>query len=337
MSKRSAIPALAGPKPKSKKIQGVSKSELARLKQLAGRSNEGKSKSMTAVDKDGISRGGGYDLWDEPAAEPKKKKTKSESDFTSDLPIAISHNKATVAPATIKENPIAVIKGSEAVAVPDAGRSYNPSIEAWKDLIQREHDKEQEREDERLRLLERQHKIEEIMASTLGDVEVVSGEEDNDEEEHESNLSKGLSVNKPVSVKIKTAAQRNKEKRHKEKMALQVELRALKAQLKDLARVPQLLKDEEAKLAAAQKKEKIRRDGRRLGTKHAVMKAPLEVKLSDELNDCLRRLKPEGNLARDRFRSLQERGIIEARIPQSKKRKYAVKTTEKWQYKDIKL
>lgn len=59
--------------------------------------------------------------------------------------------------------------------------------------------------------------------------------------------------------------------------------------------------------------------------------------LPDELQDSLRRLKPEGNLLKDRFRSLMIRGKIETRkgIPYGKKRKVTV--TEKWSYKDWKL
>jgi nucleolar protein 53 len=61
--------------------------------------------------------------------------------------------------------------------------------------------------------------------------------------------------------------------------------------------------------------------------------APLEVVLADELQDSLRRLKPEGNLLKDRFRSMVVRGKVESR------RKTQHKTpkttlTEKWSYKD---
>ncbi|KAL1597947.1 hypothetical protein SLS60_008435 [Paraconiothyrium brasiliense] len=68
-----------------------------------------------------------------------------------------------------------------------------------------------------------------------------------------------------------------------------------------------------------------------------VPEAPLEVVLPDELKDSLRLLKPEGNLLKDRFRSMMVRGRIEARkqIPYAKKKKVTV--TEKWSYKDWKL
>ena len=62
--------------------------------------------------------------------------------------------------------------------------------------------------------------------------------------------------------------------------------------------------------------------------------APLEVQLSDELAESLRLLKPEGNLFRDRYRSLVERGIVEPRfVPAKKGRRYALKHIEKYDYK----
>ena len=62
--------------------------------------------------------------------------------------------------------------------------------------------------------------------------------------------------------------------------------------------------------------------------------APLEVQLSDELAESLRLLKPEGNLFRDRYRSLVERGIVEPRFaPNKRGRKYPLKYVEKYDYK----
>jgi len=48
-------------------------------------------------------------------------------------------------------------------------------------------------------------------------------------------------------------------------------------------------------------------------------------------------LKPEGNLLKDRFRSMMLQGKVEARrqIPYAKQKKYTV--SEKWSYKDWKL
>ena len=68
-----------------------------------------------------------------------------------------------------------------------------------------------------------------------------------------------------------------------------------------------------------------------------IPEAPLEVVLPDELRDSLRLLKPEGNLLKDRFRTMMLQGKVEARrqIPYAKQKKYTV--SEKWSYKDWQL
>ena len=68
-----------------------------------------------------------------------------------------------------------------------------------------------------------------------------------------------------------------------------------------------------------------------------ISEKPLEVVLPDELQDSLRRLKPEGNLLNDRFRHILVQGKLETRkrITQPKKAKRTY--TEKWTYKDWKL
>jgi nucleolar protein 53 len=72
-------------------------------------------------------------------------------------------------------------------------------------------------------------------------------------------------------------------------------------------------------------------------TYSSIPEAPLEVVLPDELRDSLRLLKPEGNLLKDRFRSMMIRGKLESRRPVAygKQKKYTV--SEKWSYKDWEL
>lgn len=62
---------------------------------------------------------------------------------------------------------------------------------------------------------------------------------------------------------------------------------------------------------------------------------PLELVLPDELRDSLRLLKPEGNLLKDRFRSILVRGKMEARRPVTQVKKARRTYTEKWTYKDF--
>jgi nucleolar protein 53 len=59
--------------------------------------------------------------------------------------------------------------------------------------------------------------------------------------------------------------------------------------------------------------------------------------LPDELTDSLRKLKPEGNLLRDRFHNILVRGRVETRRPDPQRRKPRHSTTEKWSYKDFEV
>jgi len=63
----------------------------------------------------------------------------------------------------------------------------------------------------------------------------------------------------------------------------------------------------------------------------------LELVLPDELQESLRLLKPEGNLLKDRFRSILVRGKVETRTPISQPKKARRTYTEKWTYKDFKV
>jgi nucleolar protein 53 len=62
----------------------------------------------------------------------------------------------------------------------------------------------------------------------------------------------------------------------------------------------------------------------------------MEIQLPEEIAPSLRELKPEGNLIKDRFKSLEARNMIETRLPVKKKRKFKVKEVEYHDYKRFK-
>jgi nucleolar protein 53 len=61
------------------------------------------------------------------------------------------------------------------------------------------------------------------------------------------------------------------------------------------------------------------------------------VTLPEDLQDSLRRLKPEGNLLTDRYRNLLVNGKVEVRKKVGQSKKKQVFAREKWTYKDFKL
>lgn len=348
LGRRSAVPALKAQHMKS--AQGKSKEGLSgkQIKKLLDRAGKSTARVSNKVEHQGIAKVVSYDLWgDDAAASPT-------DSFIADLKPATSHRSTTTVPSTIGKNAISLAPDRApvaAVAVPEEGKSYNPTLEAWQALIEREYKREAAREEERLALEEKQNKIQLIIANYDDNGELSDSESDEEDEEEpaEENGTRqeeeetSLSVNKPVENKKKLRKQRNKEKRHTERTRLEAELKDLKKTIRDLENIPKLLKEAERQIkeatdaAASGPGTNKKRKAPKFSKSHKLADTPLELKLSDELSDSLRLLKPEGSLVIDRFRSLQERGLIEPRVPVAKKRKYALKITEKWSVKDITL
>lgn len=72
--------------------------------------------------------------------------------------------------------------------------------------------------------------------------------------------------------------------------------------------------------------------GRRVG-KHVVKSGEVDVQVTDELSESLRGLKPEGNLFKDRFLSMQQRALVEPRervLPRKKKIKFKEYEKHPW-------
>lgn len=300
-----------------RRIQGVKKQEIHRLMKLSGRV-QGESKLVAQVDADGLCKASSEDVWaEEPLSDVPDVLAKSS---------ITSFTRAKTAP--IKKEPIRL---ADTVSSLSSGKSYNPSLESWRKLINDEYKSEYAREMERQSLIEYQEKIKGL----IDDIQSEEEDDDDDQPDHETNEDGGdtkLSINAPVKVKIKSKARRNKEAKHKKRQELEAKLSQLKSQIKELSKV-----DEYTKIAEAKKvsKPKSKKKPTKL-FKYDVVKKPLEVKLSDELTSNLKNVKSEGNLFYDTMINLQESGKIEARIPITKKRKYKPKITEKWTYKDFK-
>ncbi|KAG6836114.1 hypothetical protein H0H93_011226 [Arthromyces matolae] len=73
--------------------------------------------------------------------------------------------------------------------------------------------------------------------------------------------------------------------------------------------------------------------GQKLG-RHKVPEGPVDVQLGEDLSESLRALKPEGNLFRDRFVSMQHRALVEPRtLVVPKKRRTKIVEYEKHAWK----
>ncbi|KAJ3152449.1 hypothetical protein HDU86_005630 [Geranomyces michiganensis] len=166
-----------------------------------------------------------------------------------------------------------------------------------------------------------------------------------------SSAAAPASTDKPIVLPVngearKTRAQRNKELKRAEQARQELAAKQAKKLTQQLNHLGEL-----AKLVGKEEREHIRRlqaraelqkklaeeETRRLGP-HAFKPLPMDVQLTEDLADTLRELKPEGNLFKDRFASLQKRTLIEARVPISKasKIRYRRKEKETHDYKRFK-
>ncbi|TBU63459.1 P60-like protein [Dichomitus squalens] len=239
-----------------------------------------------------------------------------------------------------------------AVPSPHEGQSYNPPLTSHQELLRAANEVEEQKYkgvDELEAMKAKMEQARQIAAAEAA-VHVAAGvapgmtvpeiADQADEEEGE-----GAEPPPPKKVpERKTKQQRKKaEKLRAEKRAL-AEKAARKRMLASVDSAKALRKSIARDLATrerlraqrqAQMQEKLKRGlaGQKIG-KHKVPEGEIDVQLGEELSESLRALKPEGNLFRDRFVSMQHRALIEPRaVVTTKKARRKTKEYEKHSYK----
>lgn len=321
LSNKSKIPALEARKLKKQ----VSVKEAKRLLVLAGRLKTGNA-FQERLELDGVLRASNQDIW---GSEETKKEVPAS------LLRDLAHS-VVPRPQTLDEKPVPLVLEEKRDSLVDAGKSYNPSLESWKLLIDKEFNIEYSHETKRQAMQEQAEHIQHLIETLPDENDMSAFGEENEEEEEVANEDVDeenkyrLSVNKPNVVKIKTRTQRNRQLRHKEELALHKKLRDLKQQIKDLQRLEEIEKEVDVKAAEPVKKKA--RVIKRHGNVELQFK-PLEIKLADELTGSLRTMKPEGNLLLDQMHKLQANGMVAGFSKAPRKRKLKTKYVEKHSYR----
>ena len=350
IAQRSAVPAVSQKKrtgdkttdgvtqPKRQRTSYVSHKELTRLQKIAdGR----RSESLVEVTE------ASYDPWDEQ---------KDAEAATQDPRFSfLEKSKKKVAPTTLKHKPISLAasgKDIPAVTKPEGGYSYNPVFTDYEERLITEGEKELAAEQKRLDAVEADRVKLEAAAKSAAEAEAAEAKADLSEWEEDSAWEGFESGAEDVKLNAKrperkTQAQRNRIKRRKEeerkaKMAANNKRKNEQAALaKKLAK--ELSEKEASRISAVINELEGNNEGhdlelrrRKLG-KIRLPEKDLELVLPDELQESLRLLKPEGNLLKDRYRSLLVRGKVESRRPISFAKKPKRKATEKWTHKDFTL
>ena len=324
------------PSQKRQRKGWISKKEVQRIKESA----QGGMKLSTDRLADDASSA--FDLWAEST--PATQESQPALNY-------LEKRKPKVAPATLQKAPIAMTangKPVRAVKEPNGGSSYNPSFKDWDELLTQEGQKEIEAEQKRRQEVEAQAERAARIAAMAAAIDEAAGRTDDESawEGFESGYESSGRAKKKRPER-KTQAQRNKIERRKEakrqakhaKMMGDRRTQALDIEAAKKAPVAESSSKAAARVEDVGQSESeddnvLRR--RRLGT-IMIPEKQLEVVLPDELQDSLRRLRPEGNLLNDRFRNLLVNGKLEARKPITQPKKARRTHTEKWTYKDFRV
>ncbi|XP_068854471.1 ribosome biogenesis protein NOP53 isoform X2 [Aphelocoma coerulescens] len=230
------------------------------------------------------------------------------------------------------------------VEVIGQGGSYNPPFQEHQDLLLRalevetRRTREEEKVERRLKVTEEPPSEEAVLREQLQGL-LEEEEEEEEEEEQEENRDPPRKREQPGR---KTEKQRRKEKEQREKAAGRARSRLASQRLQGLFRLRSLRRallqrdSELRRRRLLRERRRLQQETapRRLGRLRYEDPGP-EVQLSEELPESLRSLRPEGNVLRDRFKSLQRRNMIEPRERAKFKRRYRVKYVEKRAFREV--
>ncbi|KZT26047.1 tumor suppressor protein Gltscr2 [Neolentinus lepideus HHB14362 ss-1] len=279
-------------------------------------------------------KSGGYDIWS----------SGKESETEAEVKDGLEHvQKKQVKSA--KPHPLRSVIQIPAISEPHVGSSYNPPAQAYQELLLSATQIEEKRtkEAEKLKVWQEKVDLAKKFASQEQQEGVPSGMSVGDGEAVEEEHSEEGIVTKKSSQR-KTKKERKKAERlRKEKQAL-AEKAARKRLLTSVTSVKSLRSLVNKSLSASERaraerelaiQDKLRKGlvGQKVG-KYKVQECEVDVQLGEDLSESLRGLKPEGNLFRDRFLSLQHRALIEPRQPVlPRRRKTKIKEYEKHAWK----
>lgn len=231
-----------------------------------------------------------------------------------------------------------------AVLEPHQGSSYNPPAAAHDELIMEACRLERRRQEEADRLAEVRRKVADARALATGVTEglplgMTLDEIPTDGEpiiQHDAVVPKKPSTRKTKQQRAK-ALRLREEKRALAEKAARKKMLATITMVKSLRSTAEKVGQQQNQARLARQlalKMKLRKGlaGQWLG-KYKVPENEIEVQIGEDLSENLRTLKPEGNLFRDRFRSMQQRALIEPRVPILPTKRAKLKEFEKHAWK----
>ncbi|CAL5404705.1 unnamed protein product [Camellia sinensis] len=271
-------------------VQPVPSSTKKKSKKRSKEVPKAKDDVQGCLKEEGVSDSGMVDIWDGKHTGKTKKKS-----------------KPSIIPAVEVEPP---------------GCSFNPSFESHQDSLARAV------ADEMQKIYRHELGPEPVPLTVPG--EVVDEEEmyfldaDNGSDDDDQNIAPedkdgdNEHENRPSIKKRVTRVELNRRDRRKEQQRAKAEAKKVEQLSKEIDSLPDIIqeiaKEDEEKQKrhlrrAVAKQERLKSRPPRLG-KHKYEPAPVQVLLSEEISGSLRKLKGCSTLARDRFKSLEKRGLI---------------------------
>ncbi|XP_072286733.1 ribosome biogenesis protein NOP53 [Pyxicephalus adspersus] len=209
-----------------------------------------------------------------------------------------------------------------AVEVVAPGASYNPTYESHQMLLLQAHEVEVKKLKEEQKL-ERQLKLPEgaeVPTEESRLRELCEGLVEESDDEAVGGVSEEQKTVSLPQRERKTERQRKKEKEAKILKARQDAEKVAKQRRQGLFQLKSMFASLKSRQAELLRRKKLREEKRKLQAlqprrlgRLKYKESDIDVHLSEELTDSLRKLKPEGSLAKDRFKSFQKRNLIEPR------------------------
>jgi len=267
------------------------------------------------------------------------------------LTVKDAYLDSTVKKAKVKPNTVGrgKLEGVGAVLQPHPGSSYNPDFDSHQDLLGKAHSEEEEKLKAAVKLNMQVKMVSVQQLKKQGDIwlkEMSEGlnkkkggsDDDSSDEEEDEDETNGLNTKRKKERKTGQQRRRTKLRRTQEKERF--EAKQLNQRLHDVFRLRTMNKEirqaEEQHALRIQEKvkqqEEIEKTRTKRLSKYKFQEDGTTYQLSEDLSGSLRELRPEGNLIKDRYRSLQRRNIIEVRRPVVPHRRYKRKVVTRRSY-----
>ncbi|KRY37476.1 Glioma tumor suppressor candidate region protein [Trichinella spiralis] len=280
-----------------------------------------------------------YDIWATPVSK------NAETPELDDSLVEHYLRQTKKLPVKVPNTRNIIVSTCPHVESPHEGTSYNPTEEAHQDLLIKAYEEEKTKLEANVwaqnamkvpksePMATEESRLKEMMQGLVDESDEDGGGVSSDDEE---SVEEKVQKRKAVCEKRKTVAQRKRKlnlKKAEQRKCFEKKKRMYENEIHRIKSINKAINQMElnwkrrAEIRKQRMAEKLKKPAKL--SRHPFLASDREVLLPEELPDSLRLLKPEGHLLTDRFKSLQQRNILEPRVRCKTKRKYKRKRFNK--------